>query len=260
MRMVHFTCTPDDPTLRAMSPTMPGGYALAHTEPMRRLARKIEKYFQATLHGSEHLPASGGALLVGNHAYVGIDSWILSALLISQCNIVPRFLGDRNLWRIPVVKQFLTTFGAIPGKPDDAVELLRADYKVIVYPGGIDDSFKLSSQAYTLHWHNRAGFARVAMRAKVPIIPIAATGIDELFQIDERESFLGRAFAGSSRYDIPIPKSLALRHVPLDYYLLPPIDTAGDPANATDIERVRHATETAVSNILDAYRERLEKR
>ncbi|HRI66021.1 MAG TPA: lysophospholipid acyltransferase family protein [Polyangium sp.] len=243
-----------------MSPTIPPGYALAHTTVVRRLARKIERHFQAKLHGTEHLPASGGALLVGNHAYVGVDSWILSALLISECDLVPRFLGDRNLWRIPVVKQFLTSFGAIPGQPDDAIELLRAKYKVIVYPGGIDDSFKLSSQAYTLQWNKRAGFARVAMRAQVPIIPVAATGIDELFQLEERESLLGRMFAGSSRYDIPIPTSLNPARVPLDYYLLPPIDTAGDPANDADVERVRSATENAIRHVLDAYRERLEQR
>ncbi len=242
--------------MRPMSP--PGfGYALAHTEAFRQIAHELEKRSNARLHGAEHLPRSGGALLVGNHAYLGVDSWILSALLISQCQVVPRFLGDRNLWRIPLVNRFLTTFGAIAGQPDNAVELLEAGHVVIVYPGGIDDSFKLSKEAYTLQWNNRAGFARVAMRAKVPIIPVAATGVDELYQIDERESFLGRSFAGSSRYDVPIPSSFKPRRVPLDYHLLAPIDTAGDPGNAADVERVRKATEESLRSILDPYREQI---
>lgn len=240
-----------------MSSPGPYGYALAHTEAARRIAHELEKRANANLHGAEHLPRSGGALLVGNHAYLGVDSWILSALLISQCQIVPRFLGDRNLWRIPLVNRFLTTFGAIAGQPDNAVELLEAGHVVIVYPGGIDDSFKLSHQAYTLQWHNRAGFARVAMRAKVPIIPVAATGIDELYQIEAREPFFGRSFAGSSRYDVPIPSSIKPRRVPLDYHLLPPINTSGDPANADDVERVRKATEESMRSILDPYREKL---
>jgi 1-acyl-sn-glycerol-3-phosphate acyltransferase len=238
----------------------PRGYTFLQTAAGRLVAREVEKRFRATLHGAEHLPHSSGALLVGNHAYVGIDSWVLSAMLISQCRVVPRFLGDRNLWRIPVVRQFLTTFGAIAGKPDDAVALLEAGEIVVVYPGGIDDSFKLSSQAYTLQWHNRAGFARVAMRAKVPIIPVAATGIDELFQIDQREHVLGRTFAGSSRYDLPIPKSLSPNRIPLDYHLLEPIDTAGDPTHEMDVERVRQATVNALRSILDPYRERLENK
>lgn len=227
------------------------------TEAARLFARALESRFRATLHGAEHLPRSGGALLVGNHAYFGMDAWVLTALLLLQCNVVPRFLGERNLWRIPIVKQFLTSVGAIPGKPDDAVALLEAGELVAVYPGGVDDSFKLSSQAYTLQWKNRAGFARVAMRAKVPIIPVAATGVDELYQIDEREPFIGRAFGGSSRYDLPLPKSLSPRRVPLDYYLLEPIDTSGDPNDEAAVERVRHATESAIRSILDPYRERL---
>lgn len=238
----------------------PPGYALLHTEAARLVAQEVEKRFQATLHGAEHLPRSGGALLVGNHAYLGTDSWVLSALLISQCRMMPRFLGDRNLWRIPVLNRFLTTFGAIAGKPEEAVALLEAGEIVMVYPGGVDDSFKFSSQAYTLQWHHRAGFARVAMRARVPIIPVAATGVDELYQIDRRETFLGRSFGGSSRYDLPIPKSLAPRRVPLDYYLLEPIDAQGDPTNEMDVARVRQATESALRSILDPYRERLEQK
>jgi 1-acyl-sn-glycerol-3-phosphate acyltransferase len=224
---------------------------------MRFLAREIQQRFSATLHGAEHLPRPGGALLVGNHAYVGIDSWVLSAALMTHCNVLPRFLADRNLFRIPGVSHFLTTFGSIPGKPEDAIALLEAGHVVAVYPGGIDDSFKLSSQAYTLQWQKRAGFARVAMKAKVPIIPVAATGIDELFQLDQREPFLGRAFGGSSKYDVPIPQSLKPRRVPLDYYLLKPIDTSGDPTNEQDVERVRSATIDAIRSILDPYRERL---
>jgi 1-acyl-sn-glycerol-3-phosphate acyltransferase len=242
-----------------MVPPTPAGYALVHTEAVRMIARKLEKQFRAKLHGAEHLPRSGGALLVGNHAYLGMDSWVLSAVLISQCQILPRFLGDRNLWRIPVIRELLNTFGAIAGKPDDAVSLLEAGEIVAVYPGGVDDSFKLSSEAYRLQWQHRAGFARVAMRARVPIIPVAATGVDELYQIDHRETFLGRSIGGSSRYDIPIPKSLSPRRVPLDYYLLEPIDTHGDPANEMDVERVRQATESALRSILDPYRQRIEQ-
>jgi len=241
-----------------MSPTALRGYALAHTEPARVIAREVEKYFDARLHGAEHLPRSGGALLVGNHAYLGTDSWVLSALLISQCNVVTRFLGDRNLWRIPVLNRFLTSFGAIAGKPDDAVSLLQAGEIVTVYPGGVDDSFKLSSEAYRLQWGKRSGFARVAMRARVPIIPVAATGVDEMYQLERRETFLGRSFGGSSRYDLPIPKSFSPRRVPLDYYLLAPIDTQGDPANEMDVERVRDATERALRSVLDPYRARIE--
>ncbi len=258
-RSVRFTRASICSTLPPMVEFAPRGYLLTRTEAAHRVAQAIESLFLASLHGTENLPTASGALLVGNHAYLGIDSWVFSALLISRCNVFPRFLGDRNLWRIPVLNRLLTTFGAIPGVPDDAVALLEAGELVMVYPGGVDDSFKLSSQAYTLQWQKRTGFARVAMRAGVPIIPVAATGVDELYRIDNREHLLGRLFVGSPRYDLPLPKRLTPRRVPLDFHLLPPIDTSGDPTDEAAVERVRKATEDAIRGVLDPYRERLER-
>lgn len=114
---------------------------------------------RATLIGEQNLPRRGGALLVGNHALGGLDAFPLTALLIVHTGRVPRFLGERNLWRIPGLSLLLAAAGAIPGAPDAAVRLLAAGELVCVYPGGIDDSFKLTSEAYTLKWGARAGFA-----------------------------------------------------------------------------------------------------
>ncbi|MDI1450316.1 lysophospholipid acyltransferase family protein [Polyangium sp. 6x1] len=241
-----------------MVPLAPTGWMLAQTESGRRFAQSFAEQLRATLHGDEHAPRTGGALLVGNHAFLGIDAFALGALLLLRTGRLPRFLAERNLFRLPGVRELLRSMGAIPGTPDDAVDLLEAGELVVVYPGGVDDSFKLSSDAYTLRWQGRAGFARVAMRARVPIVPFAATGVDELYQLDRREHFLGRWFGGSSRYDIPLPRGgLRPRRVPLDYYLLPPIDTAGDPRNVEDVERVRRATEEAIRGVLDPYRAEL---
>ncbi|MDI1478273.1 lysophospholipid acyltransferase family protein [Polyangium sp. y55x31] len=237
-----------------MVPLAPTGWMLAQTESGRRFAQSLATQLRATLHGDEHVPRNGGALLVGNHAFLGIDAFALAALLLLHTGRLPRFLAERNLFRIPGVREVLRSMGAIPGTPDDAAFLLEAGEVVVVYPGGVDDSFKLSSDAYTLRWQGRAGFARVAMRARVPIVPFAATGVDELYHLDRREHFLGRWFGGSSRYDIPLPSGLRPRRVPLDYYLLPPIDTAGDPNDVEAVERIRRATEEAIRSVLDPYR------
>lgn len=226
----------------------------ASTESGLRLGRAVAERFQGALHDAENLPRTGGALFVGNHALMGIDSIVLSALLISEVGRTPRFLAEKKLSLIPGVRQVLESVGAIPGTPEDAVRLLEAGELVGVYPGGIDDSFKLSREAYTLKWGDRAGFARVAMRARVPIVPIAATGIDDVFEVPRREHFLGRVLLGSSRYDLPLPSRIVPRRVPLDYFVLPPIDTSGDPNDPEAVERVRRATWEALEQILAPYR------
>jgi 1-acyl-sn-glycerol-3-phosphate acyltransferase len=218
----------------------------------------ISNYFHATLEGSEHIPRLGGALIVSNHALFAIDTVALTAILIRDLQRHPRFLADRMLWRVPALGAAITAVGALPGAPDAAIELLQAGELVIVYPGGVDDSLKLSSERYQLKWKSRAGFARVAMAARVPIVPVVGYGIDEAYRVLGHEHWLGRRLFGSARYDLPVffgaYGTLLPRRARLRFVALPPIDTHGDPDNAADIERVRAATHAALEEPLRAVR------
>lgn len=220
----------------------------------KRFARWVQERFRATLVGGEHVPREGAALLVGNHALFGVDSIALSAVLQLEVERTPRFLAERNLFRAPFAKALFDVVGAIPGEPEEATRLLEDGELVGVYPGGVDDSFKLARDAYTLRWGDRAGFAKVAMRARAPIVPVAAIGIDELFSVIAKEPVLGRALLGHERYDLPIVTSLVPRAVPLRYHALPPIDTSGDPDDPADVARVRQATFDALESVLAPHR------
>lgn len=228
---------------------------LAGTLAGRRLAEAVVRRFDATLVDGDRVPRSGGALLVGNHALLGMDSVVLAPLLQLETRRTPRWLAERNIFRVPLATTVLGAVGAIPGEPAGAVELLCEGHLVAVYPGGVDDSFKLASEAYRLMWRDRTGFAKVAMRAGVPIVPIAATGVDELFSVIAREPWVGRTLLGSSRYDLPVVLSPLPRRVPLRYHVLPPVDTTGDPDDPADVLRVRQLVWDALESVLAPYRE-----
>lgn len=230
--------------------------AFLATEAGRRMARRLVRRFRAKLHGAERIPREGGVLLVGNHSILGIDALPLTALIALETGRVPLFLGERSLWKVPLASKPLDALGIVHGERELAVRLLERGELVLVYPGGVEDSFKLSSEAYVLKWKERRGFAIVAMRAKVPILPIAATGVDELYEIRRRERVAGRRFFGSERYDFPLPSNFMPRKVPLDYYVLPPIDTQGNVDSQSEVERVRRATHDAIDAVLRDYRER----
>jgi 1-acyl-sn-glycerol-3-phosphate acyltransferase len=220
----------------------------------------IAGYFHATIEGGENIPRSGGALIVSNHALFALDAAVLGALLIRDYGRFPRFLGDRNLWRIPGLRELITAIGALPGEPQAAEELLRQGELVIVYPGGVDDSLKLSSQRYQLQWKTRAGFARVAVAAQVPIIPVVGYGIDDMYTVLAREHLIGRRILGSPRYDLPIGfgafGTILPRRSVQTYLALPPIDTQGCNADSqADVERIRAAAYEALDSHLRAARE-----
>ncbi|MEZ4297019.1 MAG: lysophospholipid acyltransferase family protein [Polyangiaceae bacterium] len=221
----------------------------------RALMEQVLRYFSAELIGAEHLPRSGGALLVANHGMNGYDGFVLGALVLRETGRAPYWLGEHNLWKIPLFGRIASFIDAIPGERGAAAEILRRGEIVVVYPGGIDDSFKLWTEREKLQWGKRAGFARVAMAAKVPIVPVAAHGVDDMYTVVAREPWVGRRVLGSSKYDLPIAYGLWGTPLPrpakVTIEVLPPVDTSGDPGSAEETERVRSAVFGAVQSALD---------
>jgi 1-acyl-sn-glycerol-3-phosphate acyltransferase len=238
---------------------MPLLHRLAHTPLAAPYVRRLISLFDARLSGAERIPREGAALLVGNHACLGLDSFAFTPLCIRDAGRMPRFLGERNLWRVPGVARFLTSVGAVPGTRDRAVQLLDQGHLVGVYPGGIDDSWKTASEAYRLKWGMRAGFAHIALRARVPILPIVGDGIDDLLTIVARERWVGRRLFGSERYDLPWATGayglpFVPRRIPLVFHVLEPIVPTGDANDLADVERVRAATFDAMESVLRVIR------
>ena len=232
--------------------------SLAKTPMGRILSDLPVRYFDATLEGLENIPAKGAALLVGNHAYMGLDGAVLGALLLERLGRFPRFLGDRILFRHEPFRSILHALGAVEGEPGAAEELLAAGELVVVYPGGAEDALKPSREKHRLMWGDRRGFAKVAIRAGAPIVPVCAIGIDDMVHVVGKERFLGRFLFGSARYDLPIAFGrfgLPIpRRSPQRYIALPPIDTAGDPDDSDHVERVRAEAYDAIEAVLAEVR------
>ena len=154
------------------------------------------------------------------------------------------------LWKIPGFQQLIAAGGALAGDPHAAETLLRQGELVVVYPGGVDDSLKLQRERYQLQWKQRAGFAKVALRAGVPIIPVAGLGIDEMYNVVGREHWLGRRVFGGARYDLPVAfgafGTLIPKRVPQHYIVLPPIAPVGSADSPADVERLRAQTYEAI--------------
>lgn len=209
----------------------------------RRFLDGLLRYFDASFVGHERVPREGAALLVANHGIFGFDAFILGALLFRHTGRLAVWLADRNLWKLPVLAATLDWVNAIPGTPEAAVACLRAGELVVVYPGGILDSYKHARDRHKLKWRDRAGFARVALRAGAPIVPVAACGVDDMYRVIGRDPLLGRIFFGDWRYNWPIALgrwgTLVPRPAKVTLHALAPVLPAGDAGEPGDVERVR---------------------
>lgn len=173
---------------------------------LRRLSQvftPLSRYFRTSIAHVERIPA-GGALLVGNHATYGIDSFAMFPALFRAIGRPIRGLGDKILFGSAPTRRLFHATGAVPGDRDIALRLLDAGELCLCYPGGDKDSFKRWWQRHQLMWQGRTGFVRIAMASGAPIVPIFGVGIDDAFPVLGQERVVFRRLLGSRRYDLPV--------------------------------------------------------
>jgi 1-acyl-sn-glycerol-3-phosphate acyltransferase len=132
--------------------------------------------------GAENVPPSGGAVLAANHLS-NFDAWPLAIGLFPR---YLRFMAKEELFWPPLgyALRALGGFRVRRGRGDrealsTAVTLCREGNVVAVFPEGTRRGRRRAdaeAQAFT-------GAARIALRADVPLIPVAISGTDRLSRL-----------------------------------------------------------------------------
>lgn len=148
------------------------------TTSFRALCRH---WFRVEWEGLEHLPRHGGALLVANHAGVlPVDGGIVSVGVEDETGRSVYALAHHGFWRFPFMGGALERIGGVVGHPENAHRLLVEDKKlVLVFPEGSKGPVKPPTERNRLQRFGRGGFVETAMRAGVPIVPIALMGTED---------------------------------------------------------------------------------
>lgn len=145
------------------------------------------RYFRVEVAGWHHLPPAP-AMLVSNHSggTLFLDSW---GLLWSWYT---HFGTERPLHPAahemilgnPLVGPFMAKRGVVRADPRLAVQVLqRWGDDLLVMPGGDLDVWRPYSRRFEVQFAGRTGYARVALEAGVPVVPVANAGAHETFVV-----------------------------------------------------------------------------
>ncbi|MHB8873947.1 MAG: 1-acyl-sn-glycerol-3-phosphate acyltransferase [Myxococcaceae bacterium] len=159
------------------------GYQPQETLPLglaTTAAHFLALYHRANIEGLGYLPR-GPALLVGNHGRFGLDTFVFLYLLWRYAGRRPFGLADRRFFGFPPLQLLLRQMGGVIGTKENALALLRAGALVVVYPGGAREVFKGRGARQKLAWQRSIGFARVAIRAQVKVVPFCGLGVDDTY-------------------------------------------------------------------------------
>jgi len=155
-----------------------------------------DRYFRHRVYGVENVPARGAALIVGNHSGgISLVDWGLTLAAIYKEHGPERAvygLGHDFIQWLPVYRKYSRKLGGLRAGHDAAHEAFARGHMVIVYPGSDFDSFRPFAERDRVVLAERTGFIELALRARVPILPVVTAGAQEQYVVLTRGEGLAR--------------------------------------------------------------------
>jgi 1-acyl-sn-glycerol-3-phosphate acyltransferase len=258
----HAEPAPDLRELRELVPAAEPGREVDDWGRSQRVFDLIEPlldfyyryWFRAEVEGIENVPSQGGALIVSNHsgALPPDAPMIIQAIRHEHPRPRPLYmLGEHWFKGYPGVSMLTTKIGLVAAHPANAQRLLRDEQRlVLVFPEGQRATRKLYWQRYRLRRFGRGGFVRTAMRAGVPIVPVALIGAEEAMPIFAHVPLLER-LTGLIYFPVnhAFPQfglAAALMYLPAKFKIrfLDPVDLSRyGPEEADDLALVQRLSE-----------------
>ncbi|KAL0055979.1 hypothetical protein WJX82_006321 [Trebouxia sp. C0006] len=147
--------------------------------PWRALVAPVVK-------GVENLPDPLGPrrplLFIGNHTLIGLYDLPLLVHELYLRGYRVRGLAHPGHWKTPLGPLF-QNLGAVKASPMAAYRLLQDAQAVLLFPGGGREVNKRKGEEYKLIWKDKPDFVRMAAKTNALIIPFAAVGGDDAFDV-----------------------------------------------------------------------------
>lgn len=154
----------------------------------------LSRYHRCEVRGVDRIP-DGPALLVGNHngGLNPVDGLFLVHYYRQRGYDSPVYvLAHDILFRVKRIAEVLESVGIIRARRGQARELLEAGHKVLVFPGGDIESMRPFRERRKVRLAERLGFAQLALKTGVPIVPVVSAGSHETLIILSQGQRLAR--------------------------------------------------------------------
>ncbi len=237
---------------------------------MGRLDWVFRSWFPVRWQGFEHVPA-GPLLVVANHSGGTTipDTWGLVHGWYRQFGVARPLhpLAHEMVFTLRAVAEPFARGGVLRADKEVALRTLtELGRDVLVMPGGDVETWRPYRDRYRLRWGKRRGYARLALEAGVPILPIACAGAHETLRVLSDGRWLGRALGiyKLARSEVfPIHLSLPwglgvgpLPHIPLPTRLRfrigrPVLPPAEGLAEEDRVARLDRAVRARMQTLLD---------
>ncbi|WP_343602647.1 lysophospholipid acyltransferase family protein [Mycobacterium sp.] len=203
----------------------------------------FRSWFRVEVSGIEHLPDTGAALVVANHAGVLPFDGLMTSVAVHDEHPAHRdlrLLAADMVFDLPVIAETARKAGHTMACTADAHRLLAGGELTAVFPEGYKGLGKRFKDRYKLQRFGRGGFVSAALRTKAPIVPCSIVGSEEIYPMLADVTLVARLL-GMPYFPItplfPLAGPVGLVPLPSKWHIAfgEPIPTAGyDVADADD--------------------------
>jgi 1-acyl-sn-glycerol-3-phosphate acyltransferase len=168
----------------------------------------VKLVFRHRATGTSNVPTTGGFVLAANH-WSNLDPWPLAIPLFPGRFL--RFMAKAELFWFPLGR-IISACGAFKvrrGESDGeaistAIELVREGYAVVMFPEGTRRR-KGVRKRYEARW--RSGAARIALTARVPLVPAGISGTERLARLGPLRVAYGAPIATADLAELPLAEA-----------------------------------------------------
>jgi 1-acyl-sn-glycerol-3-phosphate acyltransferase len=210
--------TPAGLSHRSQAPCDPFGLDREYIDRCERgfMGFLRRRYWRIETRGLEHLPRSGGGVLVGMHrGFMPFDGVMTLLTIVGTIDRVPRFLIHPGVGlRFPFLFDLMSKLGGVIACQANGDRVLDSGQLLGIYPEGIRGAFTMYRDAYRIGPAWRNDCMAFALRHGVPLVPFVTLGSAEIFPILGR--IKSRRWKRYSEWPfIPITPTFPLLPVPL---------------------------------------------
>lgn len=154
----------------------------------RHLARRawltywgaMRRYHRYEVTGFEHLERTAPALLVGYHGRpIAHDLCMLTVTMHERLGYLPHGVIHGYFGENAVLRRAIDDLGFVTGDGDAIAAAVARREHIMVQPGGTREGCRSVRHRYEVDWGERTGYLRLALKHRLPIIPIAGSGVDD---------------------------------------------------------------------------------
>lgn len=132
-------------------------------------------------HGLEHLDGERACLITGYHGRpVAYDLCFLSVELHKRLGYLPHAIFHGS-FEAPGLRWYLEGLGSVTNDDVKLAQVVGRGEHIIALPGGTREGHRSWRRPHQVDWGERLGYLRLAIKHRMPIVPVAGAGVDRAY-------------------------------------------------------------------------------